>query len=301
MWAVTSAVEIGPCGWEVPDPTCCPKWETAEPVARTRAKRWAAWLLWSATGRQLGRCETSLRPCRRDCGGGGWPPRCAGTTVTAGRWFASAAGGAVSAAWGGASCGCQGRSCSCTTVCEVELPGWWPEPVRVRVHGQEIPLCRFRVDDGHRLVWEKPYGGGCECEADPTAECDPCTMTCFPACQDLTLPPEAPGTWEITYLHGVAVPEEGLWAAAELACEILKSFNCQPGECRLPSNIISMTRNNTQFEFANNGEVTNGRRVLRFNIPIVDMWVQSMNPYGDTGPVTFFSPDVNPGRVQTWP
>lgn len=298
---------LGPCGWCVPDPTCCTKWDDATAEEKERARRWAAWLLWVATGRQLGRCETTLRPCRRDCTDT-WPPRCGGTLATAGRWFASISGSAVSG-WGGGGCGCNTNSCSCGPVCEIDLPGAFPEPVEVLVDGQPVPLDVFRVDNGRTLVWEQECVVPC-CEAmpadDPHSCCcpvDPCELTCFPDCQDLSLPPDCPGTWQITYAHGVPVPEEGLWAAAELACEIAKACGgAGPGECRLPSNIVSLTRNQVSMEFANNGSVTNATgRVLRFGIPVVDMWVTAMNPYGNTEPASVYSPDINPGRVQTWP
>jgi hypothetical protein len=307
---------IGPCEWCIPDPKCCPQWDAAEPEDRERAKSWASFLLWSATGRQFGRCETRLRPCRKRCDGTDWPPRCSGQMATAGMWVASVVA-PPGGAWAGVTCGCgQGDACSCTEVCKVNLPGVLPEPVRVDVDGWEIPLDTFRVDDGRWLVWEQPCAMPCECEPvccddscgldvcsiDDRCNCAPPILTCFPACQDLSKPAGCKGTWEITYTHGNPVPPEGSWAGSELACEILKSFNCAPGECRLPSNVVAMTRGGVSMEFANNGSVTaaNGR-TLRFGIPIVDMWVQAVNPYGVTGQAQVWSPDIDYGRIQTWP
>jgi len=291
-------ISNGPCQWDIPDPACCPKWESATEEERERAKRWAAWLLWVATSRQLGRCETRLRPCRRECAGTDWPPRPDGRLVGVGRWVASVVDPAV-ASWGGVRCGCPPHSCSCTQVCEIDLPGVLPEPVRVVIDGQEVPLASFRVDNSRWLVWQR------SCTV-PGPD-GPCQVDCFPACQDLSLPPDCPGTWEITYRHGYPVPPEGLFAASELACEVLKACGgAGPGECRLPSNVISLTRNGVQMEFANNGSVTSSAignaRTLRFGIPTVDMWVAALNPYGITAPATAWSPDLpSPGRITTWP
>lgn len=298
------------CGWNVPDPDpdCCPKWKDRTPAEQQRAKRLAAFLLWSATGRQLGRCETSLRPCRRNRGDA-WPPRCGGDSYLWARgWYAPMEGGTV-AGWRGVGCGDR-TGCSCGKVCQVDLPGVKPEPVEVLVHGREIPLDYFRVDNGRTLVWEQPCdtvcdgGHGCECgnscaaDSCPVSSCGLCSLDCFPDCQDLSKPPDCEGTWQVTYLHGIPVPEEGLWAAAELACELAKS--CVGEKCRLPRNITSLTRNNVSMDFATS-DVATAVGNLRFNLTNVDMFVHAVNPYGLVGPVAVYSPDVDHGRVQTWP
>lgn len=289
------SVTIGPCDWDVPDPTCCDKWDTYTPEERERAKRFAAFLLWSATGRQLGRCLTRLRPCRRSCyRGDEWPPRPDGRLYGYGRWVATFTDPAK-AAWAGGLCGCGQHTCSCGKLCEIHLPGTLPEPVEIRIDGYVVPLDGFRVDNGHWLVWN----------AGTVETGEGRTYTCFPTCQDLAAPPTGCGTWQITYRHGTPVPEIVLDAAAELACEIGKACGgAGPGECRLPSNIVSLTRNGVQMDFAqNNGSPFNVTgRVLRFNIPIVDMVVAAINPYGITQQATAWSPDLpDPGRVQTWP
>lgn len=291
-------VTIGPCAWNIPDPDCCTKWtDDLDQAAKDRAKRLAAWLLWTATGRQLGRCETTLRPCRRGCNTGGtdWPVRPDGRTVGYGRWMAVVENPA-STPWAGVMCGCGRHACSCNKVCEIHLPGVAPEPVRVRVGAEEIPLSSFRVDSGHWLVWQAVYDPVTGCSTQPA---------CFPVCQDLSLPPGSPGTWEVTYSHGLEVPQELLDVAPELVCEVVKACSgASPSECRLPSNVVSMTRNGVEFQFGDNtGTVTNATgRILRFNIPAVDMMVQSINPYGVTDVVRAWSPDMpGTGRIQTWP
>lgn len=289
-------VTIGPCDWDIPDPTCCAKWTDELPdEEKAKAKRWAAWLLWTATGRQLGRCVTTLRPCRKSCRDDDWPPRPDGRMVGYGRWVAAITDPAR-AAWAGALCGCGQHTCTCGRLCQIHLPGVDPVPDEILIDGQVVPLAGFRVDNGHWLVFPK----------NGVTLPDGTTRTCFPSCQDLAAPTTEDGTWAITYTHGLPVPLEGLDAAAELACEIAKACGgAGPSECVLPSNVVSMTRNGVSYEFAgNNGSVTTSStsRILRFNIPIVDMWVQSINPYGVTDRVQAWSPDLpSPGRIQTWP
>lgn len=36
-------------------------------------------------------------------------------------------------------------------------------------------------------------------------------------------------------------------------------------------------------------------------IPEVDLWIRSINPTGVTQPALIYSPNVQTGRVQTWP
>jgi hypothetical protein len=277
---------LGPCDWDIPDPECCPRWDAASDAAKASAKDTAAFLLWAASGRQYGRCEAKLRPCRKRRGQS-WPPRCGGTPLTARGWWAAAEG--ISGAWGGGRCGHPGHDCSCGKVCEVDLPGWFPEPVEVLLDGLVVPLHHFRVDSGRWLVWQEP------CE--PVCGCD--VYGCFPDCQDLSVGPECAGTWQVTYRHGIPVPAAGLAAASELACEVLKACT-GVGECRLPSNVRSISRQGVDIDFVNDGTVTSGGR-LRFGIPTVDLWVAAVNPHGVSGPVQFYSPDVNRGRVTTWP
>src|SRR5699024_1819538 len=124
------------CDWEVADP-CCEAWDNATDAERERVSELAVYLLWAATGRQYGKCEITLRPCRRSCAsmsglrgtwsGNRWTP-----VLDGGRWF-------------NLDCGCGGHRCSCTQVCEIELPGWLPEPTRVNIDGIDVPLTEFRV------------------------------------------------------------------------------------------------------------------------------------------------------------
>lgn len=280
-----------PCDWPMPDPACCPAWDTATDEEKQRAHDVAVYLLWAATGRAYGRCTTTIRPCARRCTDwSDWPPRPDGRLVS-GSWAAGVSGMVSPGwSWAGAVCGCGARNdCSCTAVSAVELPGWLPEPVEVRIDGVPMDLAQFRVDDGRWLVWQDPD----------------CTSGCgngFPACQNLNLPTSCEGTWSITYTHGIPVPVAGQWAASELACELLKS--CNPGsagECRLPANVRAIHRQGVDIEFTNDGSATDTTGRLRFNVPAVDLWIAAVNPYGISQPATAWAPELRQPRVQTWP
>lgn len=258
------------CDWDIGEP-CCRAFEEASEAEQNRAKRLAVFLLWAATGRQYGRCEVTIRPCRRSCvssevvrgawNGNTWTP-----ILSGGRWY-------------NVACGCGGHRCSCTSVCEIELQGWLPEPTRVEVDGQSIPLSEFRVDNGRWLVWETNEHG-----------------ECFPLCQDLAAPIGDPGTWAITYKHGLPVPPGGADVAAELACELVKACDSRwADQCRLPDNVRRVTRQGVDIEF-----VDPSRAPGDFGVFSINQWVKVVNPYGLVRPVQVYSPDVQRPRMTTW-
>ncbi|QYN17609.1 hypothetical protein [Amycolatopsis sp. DSM 110486] len=179
--------------------------------------------------------------------------------------------------WYNLDCLCGNtHRCSCTEVCEIELPGWLPEPVRVEIDGRDIPLIEFRVDNGRRLVWE---GGDC-----------------FPLCQDLSKRLGEPGTWAVEFKSGLPVPAGGDTAASDLACELLKACNPAHSEgCKLPDNVRSVTRQGVTIDFDTTVAASG-----KFNVPSVDLWVQAANPTGLLRPVEVYSPDVPHPVVTTW-
>lgn len=265
-----SATDLfAPCGWDVMPPECCAAWERASEAERERAERMAVFVLWALTGRQFGRCPVTIRPCRKQCAPntGGW----AGSS-----WVPVRSDGA----WTNVRCGCASHPCSCTSICEVQLPGWLPEPVRVHIDGEELSPDAYRVDNGRWLVRQ---------DGD-----------CWPNCQDLSLPDGEPGTWSVTLLTGMPVPPEGQWAAGQLACELVKACDSGPGgECRLPSGIQELHRQGVDIVFQDVQRVTNGGRLT--GLPEVDLWIRAVNPHGVTRRAAVYSPELNLGRVQTWP
>lgn len=272
--------ERKPCGWSV-NPSCCPHWEDASSELREYASNLAISVLWIKSGRQFGRCERTIRPCRMDCAdsftsSGSW---------VGNRWVPGHGTGWEPILWGGRwfnfRCGCRRDQCSCGRVCEVELPGLMPEPTQVMVDGRVLSPSTYRVDNGRWLV--RTNGG------------------CWPDCQDVAALPTEMGTWQVRFAHGKPVPDEASFLAGILACEIVKS--CSPSvnesECRLPSSVSRITRQNTTIQFENMSSLV--ANINTVGIPEIDMWLVSNNPGGRTRKLTIMSPDYNPFREQSWP
>lgn len=293
-------LSVAPCDWPMPDPsTCCTAWAKATDADKDRARALAVYLLWAATGRAYGRCSTTIRPCSEQLASEvDWPVRPDGRLYAPG-WYGAVSGAALpdlvgAQQWRGGLCGRHGTACSCAEFAGVDLPGWLPEPTEVRVDGAVVPLDEFRVDSARWLVWQ-----------------DQCPRTgCphrFPAGQNLALPTSCAGTWSVTYDHGIPVPAAGQAAAADLACELVKSCTPGAGDCRLPSNVRAIHRQGVDIEYFSSttggsgmaGTVAVTR--LRFNVPSVDLWVQAVNPWAVTQPATAWSPDVPSPRFQSWP
>lgn len=370
---------LGPCEWDIPDPPCqTDKWESLTAEARHRAKSTAAFLLWGATGRQFGRCEQTIRPCKESCGQY-WP--IAGQSSCQ-PWSMLN--------WGRSGpCGCSDHPCSCSEVCEVELPGWYPEPVKIMLHGYSLDLRHTRVDNGRYLVLEKPPNewwlpgecppepepepvevdccdskcgcggcghGGCGCGHPDSGDCacdgggshggdhsggcgcgsagngcvapscgrstapgsccggssvspprvHPCDdslidLCCWPKCQDLSLPDTAIGTWSITFKHGIPLPLELRYAAADLALEVAKA--CNGDACTLPSGVTSVVRQGVSYDIERGLELSPQGAIRKFNISSVDSIIATLNPYGVVAPMQIVSPDLPSGgygRTTTW-
>lgn len=123
---------------------------------------------------------------------------------------------------------------------------------------------------------------------------------CWPKCQDMSLPLGQVGTFGVTYRRGRPVPTAGSWSAGLLACELAKACGAAPGVCDLPANVKSVTREGVAIDFEQVNLAIEGNKG-RTGIPEVDLWIQTVNPYGVTGRARAYSPDVKPMRTTTWP
>lgn len=214
--------------------TCAP-WATADDAERLRGTAAAATpglddllsvatdLLYEATGRRWpGSCEDVVRPCAAAADGGfAWH----------GSRIVSADTGNWNPSWG--VCGCQqprSRACGCAGISQITLGG---EPVteitEVLVDGDVLDPARYTIDDDRWLVRLGDTDG---------------TRATWPCCQDLTLPPTEPGTWQAAYTYGAAPPEAGVLACVDLALEVAKAT--ASGDCALPPRITSMVRQGVQ-------------------------------------------------------
>jgi hypothetical protein len=257
----------GPCAWPVSYAQCgpCPTLDELDEQDRVVYEQMAAAFLWNWTGRALGLCEVTLRPCRADCrnfgsGRAPWEP-----ALIAGKWY-------------NISCGqCGGDTCSCNYLTPaLILPGPIHSVEEILIDGEVVDPGTYRVQNRRMLV------------RDGAA---------WPICQNMGLPSTAPGTWQVTYTRGVEVPPTGQAAAGILACELAKAM-CNDSTCRLPQRLQSISRQGVTIAVLDTFEdVKSGRTGIWF----IDSWVASLTQPPMPGRV--YSVDVpRPNfRTQTWP
>jgi hypothetical protein len=198
---------------------------TASPAITGWAVQAATEVLWEQSRQRFGLCTSTVRPCRRDCSGGGWPFADQwwewGTPTTWPRPVLWAG------AWMNIACGSCPGTCSCTDLEEAILPAPVSTVDQVKVDGQVLPPSAYRVDNWRLLV--RVDGG------------------LWPVCQDLSKEDTQPGTWSITVTVGEAVPVLGQLAVGELACEMTRA--CLGEDCRLPANLASLARQGVNISF----------------------------------------------------
>lgn len=256
----------GPCEpWDL-DTACCVLPDGTDPDLIAKWQAVATDILYDASGRRYGPCEVTVRPCLRSCFGS---------------WTGFADGGSaipfpvldVDGEWRNIStCGCR-DSCSCGSLSEVLLDGPVASVVSVVVDGTELDAADYRLDrvgDSWRLL--RTDGGT------------------WPSCSDITAECGDPGSFCVTYMQGLAVPDLGTQAVSELTCELVKS--CLPGckECRLPKTVQSVTRRGVTITY-------NRAMPWLRQLPMVATFLDAVNPNNLTSSPTVFSPDVPATRT----
>lgn len=266
-------LQTGPCdAW--PTKLCCDV-EGREPEEIERWTLVASQILFALSGRRIGPCPVTVRPCRRACLES-TPFISFQAGVSTGPWIPYIG---TDGLWRNASvCGCK-SDCSCGELCEVYLPGPVYDVVEVNVDGQVLPPGSYRVDAPGWLV--RTDGG------------------CWPDCQDMAAAPGQPGTFTVTYRWGLPVDEAAIAAVSELTCHLLKgcggSGSCG---CNANRNITRLTRQGVEMEMADPTVIYSEGRT---GLPLVDMWLVIVNPYRLTSPSRVYSPDFKYPRVQQWP
>lgn len=236
----------GPCNWEVEvSDECCPSWSTLDAEVQARSIRLATKVIWAATGRRYGICDTVIRPCGADrrCGS-------CGSFDFFGGWMRPLL---LDGLWRNCLCGC---ACDCTPHCQITLPGWVDDVTEVMVNGVIIAGSSWRVDNHKWLV--RTDG------------------ECWPKCQDYNVDSPAEDTMVVSYGIGERVPQDILDITATLACEFAKSCAADKS-CRLPGRLQTLTR---QGVTVSNVDIDT---VLRFGltgITEIDMVIMADNPYG---------------------
>ena len=119
----------------------------------------------------------------------------------------------------------------------------------------------------------------------------------WPVRQNLTLPDTEDGTFSITYKYGSAPPLLGRNAAGQLACQIWKQ--CGGVNCELPAGTTRVTRQGVTIDKM--AFTAWGYRDKKWatGLPLVDMFLASVNPAGLQRRPTFWAPGKRQ-YAQSW-
>lgn len=216
----------------------------------------ASMLLYLASAQQFsGSCERTVRPCyTRKTCLHDW-----------GSWYDD-----------------RGYLCGCGKLSEVDLGGYpVTEIVEVLLDGAVVDPSTYTLIGWQTLRRIR----------DPL---DVNTALYWPACQDLTKPTSEVGTWQVTYLRGVAPPPSGERAAAALAAELYRACpGTNAGACLLPSSVTQITRQGVTMSFQGfrSFGFDGAKGAWNTGIALVDMFLNGFNPGGARRPAAFFSPD----------
>jgi hypothetical protein len=255
-------------GW-APNTGVCPDWATANysPAIQTFAINFATLLMYTATGRQFGLCDTTLRPC--------WNQTLPTYLTYPSLWNAGQYGGQY--AWGlvafvngdilyGGGCGCApGSSCGCMPP-EVALPMPVYRIISVTIDGATLAPSAYRAD-GNMLVRQDGQA--------------------WPSNQNLGAPLGGVNTWSVRYAKGQPVPVALNDAAGILANELAKAR--VGGACRLPQRIQSVTRQGVTVQALPLQELLDKGLT---GIVEVDMAILAVNPFGLKQRPRVTSPDL---------
>jgi hypothetical protein len=256
---------------------CCDT-EGVEEETLERWRRVATQTLWRLSGRRIGVCPVTVRPCRQACLDGG--PISFQAGVGTGPWVPYIG---VDGQWRNASvCGCRPRGCSCSELCEVKLQGPVAEVMRVNVDGQDLlPGVEFRVDAPGLLV---RLGG-----------------ECWPKCQELAEPEGALGTFTVTYGLGIPPDDSAIAAVSAMVCHLLRGCGATGGGscgCKANPRVTRVQRQGVEMEMPDPTLLYSSGLT---GIPEVDMWLLSVNPGRLTRPSRVYSVDYQRPRKTTWP
>lgn len=261
----------GPCDWPI-DTTCCPGWGDFDPLVRDRAQSLATFVLDALTGRQFSQCAMNYRPCGPKCVGGGgymtWPVSAGPVGGGALPWMIPYVDGGL---W--RNCACPGV-CGCGVRCEVPFVTPVAQVDSVTIDGVVLDPTAYRLD-AYRGIPRLVRVDG----------------ECWPDCQDFNVGPEDVGSFVIVYRPGKRLPKAGEIALGDLACEYAKA--CSGGECSLPGQLASLSRNGVDLEMVDPTTVLESGRT---GIQTVDAFIHAVNPYSVAQRSRVRSPDAYRGR-----
>lgn len=257
----------------------CRAWTTAEDAAAFCGDassdasdfddpvRAAGEVLFEASGRQfLGLCEETSRPCTTNdfCG-----------VQVLSRGHVVVWDGSV---WVGDT-GPQ-PACTCSGVSRVLL-GNYPvrEVSQVLIDGDVVDPDTYRLDEKRYLTRLRDSEG---------------RRQLWPRCQIIDAPSTEDGTFEVTYTHGQEIPMAGQLAARELACQIHNASPNVQAECKLPSGVTRIARQNVVIDFAGFKAWGQKDGVWMTGLPLVDGFLNAYNPNGLRRRPAIWSPDQAP-------
>lgn len=226
-----------PGNWPVLYPAGEPEIFADSGIDQSLFEQMAIDMLWNWTNRFLSTYTVSVRPCRAQKpdidppssfeGSGPWPinPGFGSGHSTIGGygvgWWQPALIGGV---WYNLYCGrCASEQCQCGPgqLVSISLPGPVVGIDEVLIDGAIVPASAYWVSNKRML--NRVDGGD------------------WPFLQDLSVEPDQPNTWQVTYQKGIEVPVGGQIAAGVLAVELAKS-SIDDRSCRLPKRVSTITR-----------------------------------------------------------
>jgi hypothetical protein len=108
----------------------------------------------------------------------------------------------------------------------------------------------------------------------------------WPLCQDWTIPVSGVGAWSVTAVFGAPVPAYAQNAVAQLTAEFARF--CVTGQCRLPRNVTTNTRQGTAQEFPSIKDLAEKQLT---GLWWVDNLIRTANPNRLQGPARVWNPD----------
>jgi hypothetical protein len=233
----------------------CGDWTPYDAAQVERAVNLAGSSMRMLTANRVGGCPVTVRPCTNRCGDNyglalPYGPLLAPMNLN-GQWVNG--------------CGCKARRCSCSVLSYVALNGPVGKITDVWVDGVQLAPTDYFLMDGNHLV-----------RIGDT----------WPACQDLTVGPQDPGGFSVTYQPGFEVDSSGAWAAGILALEFAKA--CAGSKCELPKSVTQVTRSGITYTLPT-GAFPDGKTGIR----VVDAYIAQWNPHGLKTAPTVWSPDSN--------
>lgn len=262
---------LAACDWAVEVcEDCCSEAASGNlpPEQWEMVQAWAVDFLWRATGKMFGLCETTFRPCRRNCDGS--------VGLGLGAWISAPwLPVRFNNEWINLRCGSCVGECGCSTISEIRLPDVHAV-TGIRINGVNLePSGTVAVYNRNRIV---------RIDGDE-----------WPACQNLAQV-DGEGSWSVTVQQGLPVPPGGAIVAGLLACEFAKACTGSDG-CRLPERIQTITRNGVTIGFQDSFDQLTS---LTTGIFEIDAFIHSARS-ARFGRPSVRSVDRPPPNVLTWP